>query len=103
MASLQELICIGLTFLLIMLRLEAERFGAAEYDEVVDGRSPSGRRRIAWYLIGFVLIGAIVFIHPQPREILMLGVGDRGLTILWGFAYAAIGTGCALGVAYYRY
>lgn len=103
MEGLQSLICIGLTGLLIMLRLEAQRFGAAEYDEPEGDRRPSVRLRLAWYLIGFALIAAIVYIYPTPRDTLMLGVGDRRLTILWGIAYAAIGTGLALAVAYYRY
>src|SRR5436190_322017 len=39
-----------------MLRLEAARFNAAEYDDPIDGRAPSFRRRIAWYSIGLLLL-----------------------------------------------
>ena len=46
------LVGLGLTLLLVMLRLEAQRFGAAEYDEPVDGHAPSIRRRLAWYVLG---------------------------------------------------
>ena len=45
--TLQRLIAAGLALLLVMLRLEAERFSAAEYDESVDGRPPAFRRRVA--------------------------------------------------------
>ena len=34
-------VAFGLTLLLVMLRLEAERFGAAEYDEPRGGRTVS--------------------------------------------------------------
>ena len=44
MDDLRVLVGLGLTLLLVMLRLEAERFGAAEYDEIgVRGRRPSLR------------------------------------------------------------
>ena len=101
--TLQRLIAVGLALLLVMLRLEAERFNAAEYDEAKDGHPPSFRRRVAWYALGFVLITGILFIHPAGREEFFLGAGDRGLTIVYGFLYAAIGTALALGIAYYRY
>jgi membrane protease YdiL (CAAX protease family) len=101
--TLQRLIAAGLALLLVMLRLEAERFNAAEYDEAKDGRPPSFRRRIAWYGVGFAIIAAILFIHPAPRDEFFIGAGDRWLTLVYGFAYAAIGTGLALGIAFYRY
>jgi membrane protease YdiL (CAAX protease family) len=101
--TLQRLIAAGLALLLVMLRLEAERFSAAEYDETIDGKPPSFRRRVAWYGLGFALIAGILIIHPQPQREFLLGAGDRGLAILYGFLYAAVGTGLALGIAYYRY
>lgn len=101
--TLQRLIAAGLALLLVMLRLEAERFNAAEYDESIDGRPPSLRKRIAWYGLGFGLIAAIFIIHPAPQRELLFGAGDRGLTIVYGFLYAAIGTGVAVGIALYRY
>jgi hypothetical protein len=54
-----NLIVVGLVLLLIMLRLDAERFGAAEYDEAArDGHLPSFRRRLAWYLLGIASRGS---------------------------------------------
>jgi hypothetical protein len=100
---LRSLIAVGLALLLVMLRLEAAHFSAAEYDESTDGRPPSFRRRMAWYALGIVLIVAIMFAHPSPRDALLLGVGDRSKTILFGFLYAAGGTAIALAVALYRY
>jgi hypothetical protein len=101
--TLQRLIAAGLALLLVMLRLEAERFSAAEYDEATDGRPPSFRRRAAWYGLGLAIIAGILFIHPAPREDFLLGAGDRWLTLVYGFLYAAIGTGIAFGIAFYRY
>ena len=100
---LRSLIAIGLALLLVMLRLEAASFNAAEYDESTDGKPPSFRRRMAWYALGIGLIVAILLVHPAPRTDLLLGVGDRGLTIVYGFLYAVLGTGIALAVAWYRY
>ena len=102
--TLQRMIAAGLALLLVMLRFEAERFSAAEYDEAKDGRPPSFRRRVAWYGIGFALIAGLLFIHPAAREEFMLGAGeDRVKTILFGFLYGAVGISVALGVALYRY
>lgn len=101
--TLRTLIAAGLALLLIMLRLEAARFSAAEYDDTLDGRAPSFRRRIAWYAIGLVLVAAIFVVHPAPGDAFALGAGDRPLTLLYGFLYAAAGTAIALGIAWYRY
>jgi membrane protease YdiL (CAAX protease family) len=101
--AIQRLIAAGLALLLVMLRLEAERFNAAEYDEATNGQPPSFRRRMSWYGLGFLLIAGIFLIHPAPREEMFLGPGDRGLTIIWGLLYAVIGTVAALAVAFYRY
>jgi membrane protease YdiL (CAAX protease family) len=101
--TLRTLIAAGLALLLIMLRLEAARFSAAEYDDTFDGQAPSLRRRIAWYAIGLVLVAAIFIVHPSPQDDFALGAGDRPKTIVYGFLYAAIGTAIALGIAFYRY
>lgn len=103
LTTLRTLIAVGLALLLVMLRLEAARFSAAEYDDPIDGRAPSLRRRGAWYAIGLVLVAGILLVHPSPRDDLFLGPGDRPLAITYGFLYAAAGTGIALGIAFYRY
>ncbi|HET7029924.1 MAG TPA: CPBP family glutamic-type intramembrane protease [Candidatus Limnocylindrales bacterium] len=101
--TLRTLIAVGLALLLVMLRLEAATFGAAEYDDPIDGQMPSLRRRIAWYAIGLVLVTAIFIVHPSPQQDFALSSGDRSLSLFYGLLYAAIGTTIALGVAYYRY
>jgi hypothetical protein len=103
LTTLRTLIAFGLALLLVMLRLEAARFSAAEYDDTIDGRAPSIRHRIAWYAIGLILVAGILIVHPSPRDQLFLGTGDRPLAITYGFLYAAGGTAIALGIAFYRY
>jgi hypothetical protein len=93
---LGNLIVAGLALLLIMLRLDAERFGAAEYDEALEGRLPSFRRRMAWYILGVTLVLAMVVIHPRPREDLFLGTGDRVAALVGGFLFGVVGAAQAV-------
>jgi hypothetical protein len=98
------LISIGFTGLLVILRFDAARFGAAEYDEADRwGRVPSLRRRIAWYALGIAGVAAVALLHPQPGRELFLGPGDRLGAITWGIVYGVGGATAALGVAYWRY
>src|SRR6185312_11620765 len=79
----RSLITIGLAAMLVMLRLDAERFGTAEYYEATrDGEQPRVRRRLAWY---------------------GLGSGDRLQAVLGGIAYGLIGILVAASIATYRY
>src|SRR5215210_2908550 len=102
--TLRTLITMGLVLLLVMLRLDAERFGAAEYDETTgDGRAPSLRRRVAWYLLGVALVVAILYVHPAPQTQLFLGSGDRVAALLGGIVYGVIGASQAVVFAWLRY
>jgi hypothetical protein len=94
----------GFLLLLILLRLDSERFGTAEYDERSrDGRPPSLRRRLAWYVIGFGLVAAAGVIHPSASTDLFLSLGDRTTAIVDGLAYAGVGIAQALAFAGLRY
>jgi membrane protease YdiL (CAAX protease family) len=98
------LIVVGLTLLLAMLRLDAERFGTAEYYEATrDGERPRIRRRLAWYGLGFALAVGILYIHPSPQTDLFLGSGDRLTAVIGGIAYGLIGILVAVSFASYRY
>jgi membrane protease YdiL (CAAX protease family) len=98
------LITIGLALLMAMLRLEAERFGTAEYYEATrDGENPKVRRRLSWYALGIGLAVAILIIHPTPQQTLFLGSGDRLGTVIGGIAYGLAGVGVAIAFATYRY
>ncbi|HET9852551.1 MAG TPA: CPBP family intramembrane glutamic endopeptidase [Candidatus Limnocylindrales bacterium] len=100
--DLRVLVGLGLTLLLVMLRVEAERFGAAEYDEPVRGRRPSIIRRLAWYILGVGGVLALMFVHPSPELDLNLTVGDRS-GILLAVVIAGIGVGQAVALAYLHY
>jgi membrane protease YdiL (CAAX protease family) len=100
--TLRILVALGLTLLLVMLRLEAERFGTAEYDEPVRGRRTSILRRIAWYVLGVAGVLALLFVHPTAERDLHLQVGDRS-GILIAMVIGGIGVGQAIALAYLHY
>jgi membrane protease YdiL (CAAX protease family) len=98
------LITIGLTLLLAMLRLDAERFGTAEYYEATrDGERPKVRRRMAWYALGIGIAISILFVHPAPQRDLFLGSGDRLGAVMGGLAYGLAGVAFAIAFATVRY
>lgn len=100
--DLRILVGLGLTLLLVMLRVEAQRFGAAEYDEPVRGHRPPVLRRLAWYILGVGGVLALLFAHPTPEVSLHLQVGDRGGLVL-AFLLGGIGVAQAVGIAWYHY
>ena len=101
---LRALVSIGLAGLLAMLRLEAERFGTAEYYEATrDGERPRVQRRLAWYALGFGIAILLLFVHPSPQVELFLGSGDRLGAVFGGLLYGAIGIGQAAAFATFRY
>ncbi len=100
----RDLIAVGLALLMAMLRLEAERFGTAEYYEATrDGERPKIRRRVAWYGIGIALAVALFLVHPTAQQTLFLGTGDRLGAVLGGLAYGMAGVGFAVAFATLRY
>jgi hypothetical protein len=100
--DLRVLVCLGFTLLLVMLRVEAQRFGAAEYDEPVRGVKPPFTRRLAWYILGVGGVLALVIVHPTPEFSLHLTVGDRA-GILLAVVLAVIGVGQAVAMAWLHY
>jgi hypothetical protein len=101
--DLRILIGLGLTLLLVMLRVEAQRFGAAEYLEPVRGQHPSVLRRLAWYILGLGGVAALLFAHPNAETDLFLQVGDRsGILIAIGFGGLGVSQAVALAWLHYR-
>ena len=100
--GLRVLVGLGLTLLLVMLRLEAERFHAAEYDEPVRGRKPSLLRRLAWYVLGVAGVLALFFVHPAAEQDLFLQAGDRS-GILLALVLGGLGVGQAVALALLHY
>ena len=83
---------LGLTGLLVMLRFDAERFGAAEYDEV-DARRPAAvaRRRWPGTRSASAWSWSSCMIHPDPQTDLHLRLGDRLEALVLGLAYGGVG------------
>lgn len=101
--TLRTLVALGLGGLLILLRIEAERFGTAEYDEPAGPGGPGVFMRVGWYAIGGALIAAIVLIAPDPDQLFRLSLGDRLPAILLGFVFGSLGVAQAAVWAWYRY
>lgn len=98
---------LGFALLLLLLRLDARRFGTAEFDDE-QTRAGAGLkgwlRRLTWYALGLALILVAFRLYPQPVSQLHLGMGDdRGTSLLMGLALGALGTSIAFLVALVRY
>lgn len=102
--ELRVLVTLGFTLLLVMLRLEAAKFGAAEYDEMsADGRPLAIRWRLVWYLMGLVLLLGANLIHPNSATGLFLRIGNQVESIVYGVAFAGVGALMAAAFAWLRY
>jgi len=102
--TLRVLMALAIAVFLVILRFEAEKFGAAEYDEPTrDGHRASFLRRLSWILLGFALVGVLLVVHPNAAADLGIALGNRGEAILLGFGFGALGTLQAAAYAYYRY
>jgi membrane protease YdiL (CAAX protease family) len=93
----------GVFLMLVLLRLQAESFGAAEYDEPGNRYHRGRLTRLAWYLLGFILLGVIYSIHPQPHDVLYLVMGSHVDVFTFGLSLAFIGAAQAALFAWYRY
>jgi Type II CAAX prenyl endopeptidase Rce1-like len=92
----------GIFMLLLLLRLEAKRFGAAEFDE--PGLPRAGVwTRFSWYAIGLALLAALYVVHPAPHDVLYLLAGQSGDIAANGAILAALGLALAAGLAWLRY
>jgi CAAX prenyl protease-like protein len=100
--ELRILVGLGMTMLLVMLRLESERFGVAEYDEPVRGRRVSILRRLAWYIVGVAGVVGLLFVHPSAEHDLFLQVGDRSGIVI-ALIIGGLGIAQAVGLAYLHY
>lgn len=103
--ALLTLMLLAFVGLLLLLRLDTRRFGAAEHDdEEAPGSVGVWLRRLSWYAFGIVLIVLIYRLHPLPISVLRLQMGeDLPLALLAGLALAAVGTVIAFGYTLWRY
>jgi hypothetical protein len=103
--NLESLILLAVVGLLILLRFDARRFGAAEYDdEEAGGGWRTWLRRVSWYAFGLLLILAVYFVYPQPLSGLHLQMGEpRGSVLLLGLAFGFAGGAFAFVYAWWRF
>ncbi len=103
--SIEGLILMAVVGLLIVLRFDARRFGAAEYD---DEEAPGGLRtwlrRLSFYAFGIVLILVVYLLHAQPLSVLHLQVGTpRTTALFFGLVIAGLGSLYVFGYAWARF
>jgi hypothetical protein len=103
--QLRIFVVAGLAGLLILLRLDAGRFGTAEYDdETASGGWRTSLRRLSWYGLGVLLAVGVYELHPTPISTLHLTTGDDRLAMLvLGLLVGAAGTVGATAFAWFRY
>lgn len=103
--SFDHLMTVAALGLLIVLRVDARRFGAADFDDetqVADWRVWA--RRLAWYGLGIVLVLAAYLVFPQPESVLHLRLGeDRVFALMAGLTLAILGFGAAVMYALWRF
>ena len=96
---IQYFLFVGFTGLMFLLRLDARRFGAAEWD-TEDGDRQAWLARLTWYAAGPALALIIFALHPSPVADLNLVLApDRGEALLLGLAFGAAGTAAAFVLA----
>jgi CAAX prenyl protease-like protein len=102
--TLQALIFYGFVALLILLRFDAKRFGAADYDDEDANDWRSWLRRLSWYGFALALIAVIYVMAPWPLSVLRLQAGPSLIeTIVVGLALGSIGAFMAVFYAWVRY
>ena len=101
-ANLMTVAALGL---LIVLRVDARRFGAADFDdETAVDTVRVWTRRLTWYGLGIVLVFAAYFVFPQPESVLHLRIGDeRAFALMAGLTLAMLGVGAAVLYAWWRF
>lgn len=105
MGTIETLMVLATVGLLLLLRFDASRFGAADFD---DEESPGGLRvrlgRVSWYVFGLFLIAAVYFLYPQPLSNLHLQIGEpRPFVLVAGLCLAVVGIIYAGIYAWWRY
>ncbi len=105
MDGLEFLIMLALSGMLILLRFDARRFGAADFDdEEAVGGWRTWARRLTWYGLGLLLVLAVYFLFPQPLTLLHLQMGEpRANVLVLGVALGILGTAYAAGYAWWRF
>jgi hypothetical protein len=105
LGTLESLILLAVVGLLVVLRFDARRFGAAEYDdEEAIGGWRTWLRRLSWYASALLLILVVYFLYPQPLSVLHLQVGEpRQTALILGLGLGSMGIAYALAYGWLRF
>jgi hypothetical protein len=99
---IQYFLFLGFTGLMFLLRLDARRFGAAEWD-TEEGGWRTWAPRLSWYVAGIALALLIFALHPSPvSELNLTFAPDRGAALFLGLLYGLLGTFAAFTIAWVR-
>jgi hypothetical protein len=99
---IQYFLFLGFAGLMFLLRLDARRFGAAEWD-TEQGTWRTWAPRISWYVAGLALSLLVFGFHPSPvSELNLTFAPDRVVALFLGLVYGLGGTLLAFGVAWVR-
>jgi hypothetical protein len=99
---LQYFLFLGFAGLMFLLRLDARRFGAAEWD-TQDGDLRDWFPRLTWYGAGLALALIIFALHPTPvADLNLVFAPDQGQALMLGLVYAAGGVAAAFALALVR-
>lgn len=99
---IQFFLFVGFAGLMFLLRLDARRFSAAEWD-TEEGDWRVWLPRVTWYSAGLALALLVFALHPQPVSELNLSMApDRGEALLLGLLYGAAGVIVAFALAFVR-
>ncbi len=103
--SLDNLMTLAALGLLIVLRFDARRFGAADFDDERDVNDWRGwASRLTWYGLGILLIVVTYYVFAQPEALLHLRFGEpKPIALLWGLALAFVGGMAGLVYAWWRF
>jgi membrane protease YdiL (CAAX protease family) len=101
--TVRVVVAFAVLLMLLMLRLQAEPFGAAEYKEPGNRYHRGRGTRLTWYLLGLFLLLILYEVHPQPHDVLYLVIGNHQDVFTFGLVMAAIGAAQAAAYAWYRY
>jgi hypothetical protein len=97
--SLQYILFVGFAGLMFLLRLDARRFGAAEWD-TEDGDRRVWLSRLTWYAAGLALALMVFALHPSPvSDLDLVFAPDQAEALMLGLVYSAVGIAAAFGLA----
>ena len=99
----QYFLFIGMVAFMFLLRLDAKRFSAAEWD-TQDGDWRVWLMRVSWYAAGVAFALIIFALHPSPVAELNLQLGpDRGEAMVYGLLFGGAGIVAAFILAVLRH